>query len=584
MTNSEDKVSNSENKVLNSEDTMTNLIEIREINKLIKEQFYIPSYQRGYRWDEKQVTDLLEDVYEFMNKPNKAEGEFYCLQPIVVARKNGKCEVIDGQQRLTTIQIIQRYLGGSTYSIEYATRKGSKEYLENIVQNAKQDISAKNIDYYFMQKACLVIEEWFERKIEEKEEYTLRMDFYVTLGKSCKVIWYEVKDSTDVESIFTRLNIGKIPLTNAELIKSLFLKSAKKDADQEIIHLRQLEIAEEWDSIENHLQDDRLWYFIHPKNVNMATRIEFIFDAISGKRTQDDEFFTFRHFFDRLGNEEIADVWSEIKAYFQVIYEWYEDQELYHLIGYLTASGEGTDIVTLIKEYRTRCYKKSEFAAYIKGLIRNSLKDINLDELEYDSDNASIRKVLLLFNVLTTMKTNSMYSRFPFDSYCKNVWSLEHIHAQNAGGLNNRELWVSWIDEHIKSFREFTDEKYKKIVEELESVNKEDLTGEEFESLFEKIKKEIKDDYGIDLHSLSNLTLLDKDTNSSLSNDFFDVKRRKIIEKDRNGEFIPLCTRNVFLKYYSKNPSQIHYWSEADRTDYLDRIRIELKQYLPDGE
>ena len=46
-------------------DSMANTIDLREINKLIKEKFYIPTYQRGYRWDTQQVTDLLEDVYEF---------------------------------------------------------------------------------------------------------------------------------------------------------------------------------------------------------------------------------------------------------------------------------------------------------------------------------------------------------------------------------------------------------------------------------------------------------------------------------------------------------------------------------------
>jgi len=71
---------------------MNNLIDVREINKLIKEQFIIPAYQRGYRWDEKQVTELLDDLWEFINKEKK-KGEFYCLQPIVVIRRDDKCEL-----------------------------------------------------------------------------------------------------------------------------------------------------------------------------------------------------------------------------------------------------------------------------------------------------------------------------------------------------------------------------------------------------------------------------------------------------------------------------------------------------------
>lgn len=564
---------------------MNNLIEMREINKLIKEQFYIPSYQRGYRWDEKQVRDLLNDIYEFINKSNKKEGEFYCLQPVVILRNGQRCEVIDGQQRLTTIAIIQRYLRGRTYSIEYATRKGSKEYIENIIENSKEEIATKNIDYYFMKKAYLVVKDWFEQMINENEESTLDMDFYVTLGKNCKVIWYEVNDNADVESIFTRLNIGKIPLTNSELIKALLLCSDNFDKHDEMTHLRQLEIANEWDMIENTLQDDRFWYFINPKINPMPTRIELIFDSISRKESHDDDFFTFRYFNDLLQEESIIDVWkNEIKQYFQMLYEWYEDQNLFHLIGYLITSGYDMSVAKLVTTYRDKKYRKSEFIDYIKSLIKDSLKDVDLSELEYQSDYIKIKNILLLFNVLTTMNMNDCNSRFPFDSYVKNTWSLEHIHAQQAEGLNKKELWISWIDEHISSFKMFADDKYKEIVEELENVDRDNLTGEEFENLFEHIKTEIKDDYGVDLHYIDNLALLNKDTNSSLSNAFFDVKRRIIIDRDRNGDFIPVCTRNVFLKYYSNDPSQVHYWSEADRKDYLNRIQIVLAEYLLSGE
>ena len=63
--------------------------------KDINGTFYVPSYQRGYRWGEDEVIRLLDDIYQ--NGRNA-----YCLQPIVVRRKSGSFELIDGQQRLTT--------------------------------------------------------------------------------------------------------------------------------------------------------------------------------------------------------------------------------------------------------------------------------------------------------------------------------------------------------------------------------------------------------------------------------------------------------------------------------------------------
>ena len=69
----------------------------------IKGQFYVPSYQRGYRWGEDEVTRLLNDVYQ-NGKRN------YCLQPVVVRKKGATFELVDGQQRMTTLYLIYKYM------------------------------------------------------------------------------------------------------------------------------------------------------------------------------------------------------------------------------------------------------------------------------------------------------------------------------------------------------------------------------------------------------------------------------------------------------------------------------------------
>ena len=99
---------------------MSQPLELKTVNDLLGENFYIPHYQRGYRWTSQQVNDLLNDIWSFSRKPATeiVQGEFYCLQPVVVKKKtwnedgydiNGY-EVIDGQQRLTTLFIIIQYL------------------------------------------------------------------------------------------------------------------------------------------------------------------------------------------------------------------------------------------------------------------------------------------------------------------------------------------------------------------------------------------------------------------------------------------------------------------------------------------
>ena len=239
-----------------------NNIELKTVNELSNYSFFVPAYQRGYRWTSLEVLDLLNDIDEFEPREIKDSDEktWYCLQPIVIKGKSeNEYEVIDGQQRLTTTYLILYYLNqdfvesrrDKLFSIDCETRKMSKEYLAN-----PEKENNENIDFYFIHEAYKTIETWFSTKEEnpsfDKNHYRSKFKF------STKVIWYETNEDDPIK-VFTRLNIGKISLTNAELIKALFLNSSNFQTDNEKrMHLRQLEIANEWDNIENALQNDKL--------------------------------------------------------------------------------------------------------------------------------------------------------------------------------------------------------------------------------------------------------------------------------------------------------------------------------------
>ena len=68
------------------------------------------------------------------------------------------------------------------------------------------------------------------------------------------------------------------------------------------------------------------------------------------------------------------------------------------------------------------------------------------------------------------------------------------------------------------------------------------------------------------------MALLTVGENAALNNSTFDVKRVKLINMDKNGDYIPVCTRNVFLKYYSNSDTKLHFWSEEDRKSYIKAI------------
>ena len=80
-----------------------------------------------------------------------------------------------------------------------------------------------------------------------------------------------------------------------------------------------------------------------------------------------------------------------------------------------------------------------------------------------------------------------------------------------------------------------------------------------------------------DENYLGNLTLLDYQTNRSYHNKLFPIKREIIIERDKGEVFIPVCTKNVFLKMYSKNVTNYMQWSKED-AEYFNEIKKTLEE------
>ena len=247
---------------------------LKTVYDLLEKKLYIPAYQRGYRWTKDQVGDLLNDIWEFSQNNDANGSSFYCLQPVVVVKDGEQWQVVDGQQRLTTLYIILHYLEKEhlrrdlkdaykkpVYTLEYETRSGSAEFLKDIQPSTQ----VNNIDFHHIAEAYEAVRDWFNEL-----DYSECDDFIKTLlgksdrPKSVQVIWYdlsdECKDSEYAVEVFSRINIGKIPLTNAELIKALFLQ--RKGLSESNASVKQIQIASEWDAIEKSLQNSALWYFI----------------------------------------------------------------------------------------------------------------------------------------------------------------------------------------------------------------------------------------------------------------------------------------------------------------------------------
>jgi len=540
----------------------------------IKGCFFVPDYQRGYRWREEEVKQLLDDIYE------NGEKNYY-LQPIVVRRKGGNYELIDGQQRLTTIYLILSCIKEIlpktpiNYQITYETRQETYDFLREIDLGRKNE----NIDFFFIANAYTTIRQWFKVDDSEKDSMGTAIDFYRQLKNFVKVIWYEVDEDISGVELFTRLNIGRIPLTNSELVRALFLSR-----NSNLTPAEQLEIAAEWDNIEKELHQPSFWAFLtNYQSEDYPNRIDLLFDLMAGGKSKDN-YATFFFFNNKIKQgEKKQELWKEIVAYFSRLREWYENREIFHKVGFLVADkidkNNDKTLIHLLKETEEK--KKDELLAYLDSQITETLKDTDLDTLSYQ-DKTPIQRVLLLFNVLSVMENKDKSLRFPFDKYKdKNItWSLEHIHAQNAVSLNTTEKRKEWLKIHKEALLNIgKGEQIIDRIEELEAKNS--IVGIQFDTLQKEIffllSEEGNDSY---LDSLDNMALLNTNNNAALNNSAFEVKRRKIIEMDKEGAYIPYCTRMVFLKYYTENPTNMHFWGADDRKAYKEAIIKMLIPYL----
>lgn len=567
---------------------MDNYITLKSINDLLKEKFIIPSYQRGYRWTESQVTDLLNDILDFFNT-NKSREEFYCLQPLMVTKKEDETEweVIDGQQRITTVYLILNYFNQrltpefrkELYSINYKTRTKSVEFLQNPNPDSQND----NIDFHYIYKAAEVIKNWFSDKAQHIN------DFEATLLNRTKFIWYEaeIKDDSEAINIFTRINIGKIPLTNAELIKALFLN--RNNFDDNRVTLNQIQIASEWDVIQFKLQDNSFWNFIFGENDNYETRIEYIFDLLVGKKSTEKDphytFITYKEQFDS-NTSNVSNEWNRIKKYFLTFEEWFNDKYLYHIIGYLIATGY--KLFPLI-EYSDKL-RKNEFRNQLKKIIseRISCKASDLDEYDYNNNSSKIKPILLLFNIESILSNPNSNVRFPYDKFKSEQWDIEHIRAikSNKPKASEQREWLHTIINYFKEVSNGTqvlDSELTELISESNKLLELDKWQDEsdFDTLYDKWLTYFNEsDEPENINNLGNLTLLDLVTNRSYKNSVFPIKRNVIISKDKTATFVPICTKNVFLKYYSPNIDNMMYWGANDMNYYLKAIKSTLKDYL----
>ena len=604
------------------------MISTKKIGEISEDTlFFIPDYQRGYKWNTIQVKQLITDIIQFEKTSQNNLNHSYCLQPIVLKQMDGKderlksiknleigkhnviYELIDGQQRLTTTFLLLAFLNqrfkpefaNKKFQLFYQSRPKSLDFLDKLGKlGLSEDLkkeSAENIDFHHIYQAYEFIYSFFS---VSKNIRNINL-FESTLLFRTKFIWYKVdeNENSTANEIFRRLNSGKIELSNAELIKALFLGNF----DNNISDSERIQMSIEWDWIENKLNQNKFWYFLSNKDTEKNNRITFILETFAEDLTndlidntdfkrlnKDDERYVFLVYNDLLSKKNnIKEIWIRLKQKFRVIHNWYTDHELFHYIGFLMSNYVGEKIGKIFDIYKNYDTSIDNFKKSLLEEIDEHINVHKIEDLHYHKNSYQIRKVLLWFNISMMVKDENQNQRFNFYKFKYLNFDLEHIKSLDSeitkSDQSKNEFLLSFFN-HYSNFK-FEDVNNEEKITETNNIDNGQLLTLIYRYLrnqgtnnFSAIYKQIKKSFDIldsdfdanEDHSIGNLCLLDQGTNRGYKNDIFPIKRQKIINKDLQGVYILPMTKSAFLKQFSGKTKNLLVWTDEDSNAYKEQI------------
>ena len=647
--------------------------------------FVIKPYQRGYRWGRSNVRKLLDDIFTYSKSTDDfiaacvpksttnvdvGRYDFYCLQALSVKsvkETKDEFELIDGQQRLTTIFLLYELLDvfcdvikkeqAPPFSIIYnrdgnLTNNDRLNLTDEIYKRLKsidavdgitpssmywsgdenrknnnwfnlykdevkkqfldihtpEDTDSIKIDLYYLIEAMEEIIDYIMELDDSESSDDKLQKFSKVVKRNVLFLWYEIDEDISPEKEFASLNTNKIKLTNAELIKALVLRTEGIDNVPE-------NAGHRWEQIEQGLCKNELWAFISGED--KATRIDLLLELYAGGVNND--YDALEKFVPDINNEYSLFDWYEsysqkvtdfsnnvlqgVEKIFDRISEWYDDVDIYHLIGLLTCfnglklknckSCKQEELINdIFKWYDGK--NRDDFINRLKDEIREKIssgarkgnekvyiEDI-IDSYHYDDDGKNhILAILWALNAWETMEAVEnnedknkrvpiILKRMPFSKINGNLptndkWTLEHIMPQKPEDSESDD----------------NKEKYNELQKQIET---------------EKCREELLN--SDDIHDIGNMALLTRWSNSTLQNGNLQEKREDIVRMLGEGKYVPCATINVFNLYYNMlnrehkdsedssamrkecvTETEYKYWTVSDRDNYLKQIKKCLRAY-----
>lgn len=598
--------------------------------------YNIPDYQRGYKWTEQQVNQLLDDIFSF--SITKKDDHFYCLQNITLFQNldnNELINVVDGQQRLTTVTLLLAYLNENNIvknKLLYAVREPSNQFIQQIIVNQSGFIdailsaesfdtyianNAEELDYqdvYHMFSALRTINTWFKAK---ETGFNLE-NFKETLLHQVKLIVNKVEGIKE-EELFMNLNAGKVHLDGSDLIRAILItRVAKQELDdydannvEDILKLnqRRTRIGWELDEMNNWWSNtDVKDYFknftkiqtgkketvkfnqdLHPINLLYKIWVE-----VNGKTE-----IALHHF----ESIEAIKLYQSILKLHRILQDWYQDREIYHYLGFLFANAT-IKIKTVYNQWTNQnttrdgfvniwCIQQLQEAVFGKveednteeagyGFWMNKVKDYNSEDPTNWYNTSIIQKILVLLDIIAHSELKEQGVPLPFlkPRYFRNYKEdKEHIFSGTPKELKElKELSnpIEKLNQYIDALN--ADYEVSKHIPHFKfSEDQWDaLPIQEQTTELNNFKNTIHKKRPI--NSLGNLVLLHLTINRGFGNNAYVLKRKEVIKNTLNGLYVRQHTTNAFIKITESK--DLNNWTLKDIEANADNIYNTLENFF----
>lgn len=595
---------------------------------LYGKKYAIPPYQRGYKWEPKDIERLLQDINDFI--PNDELDLFYCLQNITLVENGDAYNVVDGQQRLTTLTVILSYFGEYnlingklSYNVREETEKFLCKYIfkesnirdieswEDFLQatSAENDYDFQDIFYLFW--AYKTVQKWFKDRLQVegvmKDKILNHLKLIVNLPKNI-----------DEQELFENLNGKRVPLDGADLIRALIITRVAKTEVGELddttkqnvlVNERRVKIGLMLDAINLWWTDankqDYFRQFTKEAKISDTSSVKFedkiypinnlykLYCLVYNKGILNMDFF------EKKSTEE--GFLLDLQVLQRTMENWYNDSQLYHHILFTSIHAsepnkeKGLTKLTFSDFYQKwKEYHRKDFIRWMKQRIATcepfddllGQSDISLEDNErkakeenwFDNKLVSVSTLLDIISILSTNSNGRLTAKY-FKAHKED---LEHIFPQTPIGdkIKDKDKQTQILKQYLSIINKLSKEE--KIIIEDNDIDWDNIEWRN--GIKEQINNLITE--LIPINSLGNMCVLHESVNRGYGNDFFLEKRIDIMRKSQKGYFIRPHVYDAFNKIFVKRQDDtidMTMMTKWDKDDILERrkyIITEIHKFL----